>query len=254
MYYYNSGEIIAGLIVGALLALIPAKIASDKGRSFGLWWVYGFFLWLIALIHAAVIQKEADTYDSYRTDSFMNPPEPPEQAPPAPLEPVLLSDQGPVDVVHFPTRSVDSITCPVCRKTQMPNRRSCFSCGARFVYDDELSESGEVSKTGVNAANTSRVSAVSPVTEASPIVEVLQTAQESPAMEASSGSQAYPSVEAYPAVEAYSPETVNPSRAAVPAAEERRPRFCRQCGQPLLSPDSRFCHLCGTAVLTEPNR
>ncbi len=236
MYYYNSGEIIAGLIVGALLALIPAKIASDKGRSFGLWWVYGFFLWLIALIHAAVIQKEADTYDSYRTDSFMNPPEPPEPAPAEPIEPTLLSDQEPVDEVHFPTRSVDSITCPVCRKTQMPNRGSCFSCGARFVYDDEVSESGEVSETGVNAANTSHVSAVSPVTEASPIVEVLQTAQESPA------------------VEAYSPETVNPSRAAAPAAEERRPRFCRRCGQPLLSPDSRFCHLCGTAVLTEPNR
>ena len=43
------------LLVGigyGLLALIPASIASRKGRSFGLWWLYGFVFLLLAVIHA----------------------------------------------------------------------------------------------------------------------------------------------------------------------------------------------------------
>jgi len=32
--------LVATLIFTALIALIPAKIASDKGRSFGLWWIH----------------------------------------------------------------------------------------------------------------------------------------------------------------------------------------------------------------------
>jgi hypothetical protein len=43
------------LIIRGALALIPAHFASLKGRIFWEWWVYGFFFWLIAIIHAAVI-------------------------------------------------------------------------------------------------------------------------------------------------------------------------------------------------------
>ena len=45
----------ATLIVAALLAIIPAKIASDKGYSFGLWWFYGWMLWIVAIIHVSLI-------------------------------------------------------------------------------------------------------------------------------------------------------------------------------------------------------
>lgn len=44
------------IIVLGLLACIPAKIAMEKGRSFLPWFIYGFFLWLIALIHSLCIK------------------------------------------------------------------------------------------------------------------------------------------------------------------------------------------------------
>lgn len=43
------------LIVGALLGLIPAFIASNKGRSFGAWYIYGFCLFIFAFFHALLI-------------------------------------------------------------------------------------------------------------------------------------------------------------------------------------------------------
>lgn len=45
------------LVLGAVLAIIPAKIAESKGRSFGAWWVYGFFLWIVALVHILVLDR-----------------------------------------------------------------------------------------------------------------------------------------------------------------------------------------------------
>lgn len=47
------------LIIAVLLGLIPASIASSKGRSFGIWWLYGFLLFIVALIHSLCIQKNA---------------------------------------------------------------------------------------------------------------------------------------------------------------------------------------------------
>ena len=46
---------IIGLIVAAGLAFIPASIAKRKGYSFGLWWLYGWLLFIVAIIHVAVI-------------------------------------------------------------------------------------------------------------------------------------------------------------------------------------------------------
>ena len=51
------------LIVCALIGLIPASIARGKGRSFGLWWLYGAMLFIVALPHALLLkpdQKELD--------------------------------------------------------------------------------------------------------------------------------------------------------------------------------------------------
>ena len=44
-----------GLIVAALLGLIPANIAKKKGHSFGLWWFYGWMLFIVAIIHVNFI-------------------------------------------------------------------------------------------------------------------------------------------------------------------------------------------------------
>lgn len=45
-----------GLILAALIGLIPAVIAQSKGRDFALWWVYGFLLFIVALPHALVLE------------------------------------------------------------------------------------------------------------------------------------------------------------------------------------------------------
>lgn len=42
-------------IFTALLALGPALLASEKGRNPLNWWCYGFLLFIVAIIHAAVI-------------------------------------------------------------------------------------------------------------------------------------------------------------------------------------------------------
>jgi len=46
-----------------LLPLLPAKIAQSKGREFGLWYVYGFFLFLIAIIHALLLSPTQAALD-----------------------------------------------------------------------------------------------------------------------------------------------------------------------------------------------
>lgn len=45
------------LIVAAIAGLIPAWAAHEKGRSFGLWWLYGAGFWLIAIIHVASLKN-----------------------------------------------------------------------------------------------------------------------------------------------------------------------------------------------------
>jgi hypothetical protein len=50
------------LVPSALLSLIPASIARGKGRRFARWWVYGWFLFLIALIHSICIKGRRCPY------------------------------------------------------------------------------------------------------------------------------------------------------------------------------------------------
>lgn len=46
------------LIIAAFLGMIPATIAKNKGYSFGLWWFYGWMLFIVAIIHASVLQDK----------------------------------------------------------------------------------------------------------------------------------------------------------------------------------------------------
>jgi hypothetical protein len=39
------------LMVVVLIGLIPAAVASKKGRSFVLWWLYGSAIFIVALPH-----------------------------------------------------------------------------------------------------------------------------------------------------------------------------------------------------------
>ena len=50
--------IFLGIILAAGLAFIPANIARKKGYSFGLWWFYGWMLFIVAIIHVSLIEDK----------------------------------------------------------------------------------------------------------------------------------------------------------------------------------------------------
>ena len=62
------------LIISVLLGLIPAKIASNKGRSFSTWWIYGFVLFFVAFIHSMLIKptdaKKLEDTSNYKKCPF----------------------------------------------------------------------------------------------------------------------------------------------------------------------------------------
>ncbi len=45
-----------GFLFLLVIALLPAWIASEKGRSFVKWYIYGVLLWIIALLHSLLIK------------------------------------------------------------------------------------------------------------------------------------------------------------------------------------------------------
>lgn len=49
------GYLVLTLAIAACLGLIPANIAKKKGYSFGLWWFYGWMLFIVAIIHVNLI-------------------------------------------------------------------------------------------------------------------------------------------------------------------------------------------------------
>lgn len=54
------------LVLVIIIALIPATIASLKGRSFIGWWIYGFLLFIVALPHALIIKPDQSAIDERR--------------------------------------------------------------------------------------------------------------------------------------------------------------------------------------------
>jgi hypothetical protein len=48
------------LILAILIGLLPAFIASAKGRNFVLWWLYGAALFIVALPHALIMKSNSE--------------------------------------------------------------------------------------------------------------------------------------------------------------------------------------------------
>jgi hypothetical protein len=69
-----------GAAVG--LAFIPAYMAKKKGHNFGLFWLFGFFLFIPAIIVAAVIEPAAPQQTYYNAGPQYAPPPPPQGTPP----------------------------------------------------------------------------------------------------------------------------------------------------------------------------
>ena len=52
------------LILAVLLGLIPAAVAKGKGRSFGVWWLYGAALFIVALPHALIMAPDREAVEA----------------------------------------------------------------------------------------------------------------------------------------------------------------------------------------------
>ena len=51
-------ELLIMLFFAAILGLIPGFIAKSKGYSFGAWWLYGFLIFIVAIIHVLFIPNK----------------------------------------------------------------------------------------------------------------------------------------------------------------------------------------------------
>jgi hypothetical protein len=60
------------LVLAILLGLIPAAIASSKGKSFIAWWIYGAALFIIALPHALIMSSDARSVERQQLQSGSN--------------------------------------------------------------------------------------------------------------------------------------------------------------------------------------
>lgn len=110
------------LAIYAVLGLLPAKIAAAKGRSFSKWWLYGFLVFLPALIHAIAIRPRPRDEAPRPTIAWMPPP-PYGAAPPAPRPDVIDAasvERGPA-MAPCPSCGeivrTDTPACPFCRAT-----------------------------------------------------------------------------------------------------------------------------------------
>ena len=91
--------------VASLLGLIPAYIAYRKGRSFGLWWIYGAMIFIVAFFHSLLIKP------------LVKPAPPLEESVVEDLEPPLPEGTKPC---FFCGQLIDELAqkCPVCKGVQ----------------------------------------------------------------------------------------------------------------------------------------
>jgi len=63
------------VFIWGIIGCIPAAIAKSKGRSFFTWWVYGALLFIVALIHSLVINKDIRAIeDAMQNEGFVRCP------------------------------------------------------------------------------------------------------------------------------------------------------------------------------------
>jgi hypothetical protein len=52
--------LLPGLLVAAFGGMITAAIADSKGHDQGKWFLYGFLIWPVAVVHAIMVEPAAD--------------------------------------------------------------------------------------------------------------------------------------------------------------------------------------------------
>lgn len=59
------------LIIAILIGLIPALIASGKGKSFILWWIDGAAIFIVALPHSLIMKADSKAIEASQLLSGM---------------------------------------------------------------------------------------------------------------------------------------------------------------------------------------
>ena len=65
--------LIVGLVTAAGLGFIPATIAKNKGYSFGIWWLYGWMLFIVAIIHVNLIPDKTAQHFPSNVQTYIPP-------------------------------------------------------------------------------------------------------------------------------------------------------------------------------------
>lgn len=99
------------ILLAAALALIPAAIAKNKGKSFLAFYIFGFFLWLPALIVAAVMSSEQRVEYVYMPIPSSKPPVPAKNNEASPSQ-----------------ENKETKQCPRCGATVNAKARICVFC------------------------------------------------------------------------------------------------------------------------------
>jgi hypothetical protein len=105
MQPFGHDQLLQTWALASVLGLIPAVIAHRKGRSFGLWWIYGTMLFIVALFHALLIKPPAPPIQAMEQP----PLQPPETSLPEGTKPCCSCGQL-IDAA--------STKCPVCKGIQ----------------------------------------------------------------------------------------------------------------------------------------
>ena len=58
-------------VLAILIGLVPATIAKGKGRSFGLWWLYGAALFIVALPHSLIMKADKEAIERQQLSQGM---------------------------------------------------------------------------------------------------------------------------------------------------------------------------------------
>lgn len=100
-------------IATIFLGFVPALIASSKGRSFFLWYVYGVALFIVALIHSIIIKKNDNAF----VDEGMVK---------CPYCAEFVKKEA--KVCRYCNRDLLT-TCPYCKKPTNSTEKICPDCG-----------------------------------------------------------------------------------------------------------------------------
>lgn len=65
--------LIVGLVTAAGLGFISATIAKNKGYSFGIWWLYGWMLFIVAIIHVNLIPDKTTQHFPSNVQTYIPP-------------------------------------------------------------------------------------------------------------------------------------------------------------------------------------